>query len=41
MGIFIWYRAKKEREKKAADPGLAAPAGGDDLDSLLNEAADA
>jgi len=40
VGIFIWYRAKKEREKKAADPGLAAaPAGGDELDSLLNDAA--
>ena len=36
--LFIWYRAKQDRQKKAADPG-PAPAGGDELDALLNEAA--
>jgi type VI secretion system protein ImpL len=34
--VFLWYRAKKEREKPAGD---TAPAGGDDFDALLNEAA--
>ena len=37
--LFLWYRAKKEKERKAADPDPAGAPAGDELDALLNETA--